>query len=126
MLCCNSMFSLVTLGMFLTYLSSYPCPCFTQGSTGLENLKIIDSLLRNYDRRATPTNTMGKHTLKLKIQIKIAHRYRAMAFKTNILLLERARALPFFSHGPQSKHSRCYSFLASGGGGYIYVHFTVV
>ena len=26
----------------------------------LEDLRIIDSLLKNYDRRATPTNRMGK------------------------------------------------------------------
>ena len=26
----------------------------------IEDLKIIDSLLKNYDRRATPTNRMGK------------------------------------------------------------------
>jgi len=31
-------------------------------SGGLEDLKIIDSLLQNYDRRATPTNTLGSPT----------------------------------------------------------------
>ena len=29
-------------------------------SDNLEDLMIIDSLLKNYDRRATPTNRMGK------------------------------------------------------------------
>jgi len=52
-----------SLWMFLALLTSYPSTCLSQrGSTGLENLKIIDSLLRNYDRRATPTNTLGKPT----------------------------------------------------------------
>ena len=51
-----------SLWMFLALLTSYPSTCLSQrGSTGLENLKIIDSLLRNYDRRATPTNTLGEN-----------------------------------------------------------------
>ena len=38
----------------------FTCTQSMRGSGGLEDLKIVDSLLRNYDRRATPTNTLGK------------------------------------------------------------------
>ena len=31
----------------------------------LQDLMIIDSLLKNYDRRATPTNRMGKYCVQI-------------------------------------------------------------
>lgn len=34
--------------------------------SNLENLKIVDSLLRQYDRRATPTTNTGAHTNPIK------------------------------------------------------------
>ena len=45
----------------------------------LEDLMIIDSLLKEYDRRATPTNRMGKkkvctlHTAQLQFLLKSMH-----------------------------------------------------
>ena len=44
--------------------------CFTAwlstvATDNLDDLKIIDSLLRNYDRRATPSNTFGEKKNRL-------------------------------------------------------------
>lgn len=59
------MSSSITLSFISISFSFFPPFAFTQNlrpSGGLEDLKIVDSLLRNYDRRATPTNTLGEPT----------------------------------------------------------------
>jgi len=52
--------------LFLLFLLDKGCQGKNMGGDrstgGVADLKIIDSLLKNYDRRATPTNTLGKPT----------------------------------------------------------------